>query len=416
MARRQHDTPRTAYGRRQKATADAHRGMAKMNLTVAGVSSAGAGVSFASGNIPLGAGLATLASVHTKQGFEHQAAGRAFGAQGRAVEDLVARSQKWDLRSNVERNNEPSRSYRSVAMVKGVSEVKPATKSMRPIGQAAQSVDALAYTAGTASTIAGAQMARTVRKGGAVDQTVGDAKSVASGAKARGARKVAPPQPSTVNRMMRTVAAANPFMMAAAGSVMASNAWNAARDAGGTKMQAAGAAGVAAAPMAVAAVAPTALGRYAPTLAHGLAKAALPLMALSTGIAAVRGGLNAYQQGESAAGVVKGAAIGAADSLTFGLASAIRDRITGRTPGPGKDAAAGQMQRDMSAAGHTGAYLNVKARAKAETASPPIRAPMAGGAAGPQSDGQTEGYQRTDPRTGTSVRVEGYKTPSRKAA
>lgn len=347
----------------------------------------------------------TLMSEPDRNWLGSRSVDRVQGQYGRATQALG---------NTMARQHEIRRDVRTRSEVKGAKQVGPSSSSTAPIGT--PGVDSLAYTSNAASTIAGSQMARTVRKGGVVDQAVGDAKGVASGAKARGTRKATPAAPSVVNRAMRGVAAANPLMMATAGAVMASNAFNAAKAAGGSNLHAAGAAGLAASPMGVAAIAPTVLGRYAPTVASGLAKAALPLLAVSTGIAAVRGGLNAYQQGVGAAGVVKGAAIGAADSLTFGLASAVRDRMTGRTPGPDKAVAAQQMQSDMGAADHTGAYLDDSARSKAESAAPPIRAPMAGRAVAPSSDGQTEGYERTDPRTGMSVRVEGYKTPTRRAA
>lgn len=524
MARRQYDAPRTAYGRRIGSQADNHRTAATVNRNVATASAAGAGLSFMVGNVPVGAGLLTLAGMTADQSVKDQAAARALNAKGRSVEDLIARRQGWDLRSNVNRHNEPVRSF---AMVKGVSETVAPTattvsadksSSFDPINRnraphypgergdprvgpkesaavrglinayhaigstqyqralisaaskgdtaagviadhnrrrsasSSSSVDTLAYTAGSASVIAGGQMARDMRKSAAnargsratragTDQSVLDAKAVADGSKARGVRKTAArsrvasgmrtpgampaakayqkmlrapapsPQPGMFGRASVALARANPFMMAAGGTVAASNAWNAARAMGGSKGQAALAAGTAAAPMAAAIAAPTLLGRYAPKAAAMVSKAALPLMALSTGIAAFRGGQAAWSRGESAAGIAAGAAMGAADSLTFGLASAVRDRLTGRTAGPDQAAAPAAMQADMAASGHAGAYINDAAKVKAASPSGPTR--VAATAAAPSSDGMTAGYTRTDPRTGQTVTVKEYRTPGR---
>lgn len=470
MARRQHAEARTAYGRRMQGRADDQRVAARANYVAAGTTALGAGVSFGTGNLPLGGGFLSMAVATARQGMEHQAAGRAINAKGRAVEDLVARRQGWDLRSNVNRNNEPVRAY---ARVLGASETRAPTAAVSRLpGAPSPAMDALAYAAGSASVVAGGQMARDVRKGArasraATDNAVLDAKGVADGAKARGMRKAdlqqrfqavhgyaasprmtkaelsgaidktrasvvgqpasrvrtavagykaemtakAAPGASALVRATLTMAKANPFMMAAGGSVAASNAWNAARSAGASKSQAAGAAAVAAAPMAAAMAAPTLLGRMAPKAAGAIAKAALPLMAISTGLAAFRGGQAAYASGEGAVGVAKGAAMGAADSLTFGLASAVRDRMTGRSAGPDKAAAVAQVQADMGGTDRQSAYISAAARAKAETAPEIKAAPAAAQAQGP--DGMTAGYTRTDPRTGRKVTVAEYRTPTR---
>lgn len=117
------------------------------------------------------------------------------------------------------------------------------------------------------------------------------------------------------------IAKANPVMMLTSGALAARSAYQVAMDAGASRTQAATAGAVAAAPMAGAAVAPSIIGRFAPAAAGTLARLALPLTALTAGVGAVRGGMAAYKDGKSAGGIAKESAIGAADALTFGLAS-----------------------------------------------------------------------------------------------
>lgn len=134
-------------------------------------------------------------------------------------------------------------------------------------------------------------------------------------------------------KAMRSMAVANPYLLATSGIVGASGAWNAARDNGASRQQAAIAAAAAAAPSVAAAAAPTLLGRFAPTVASTLSKAAIPLTIAAAGVGAVRAGLQAHAEGASAGAITGRAALGAADALTFGLASKAYDSVTGSKAG-----------------------------------------------------------------------------------
>jgi len=327
------------------------------------------------------AGIAVAAT-----GFGKRRAGRSRIARGNAIDELVARARgQGGLVSRIQsKGRDPG--------MRGSAGNDRLSPPMPSVG-----VDGLAYTANTAATLSGSQLARSTRKApkAAPDQAVADAKAVADGTKARGVRKAAAAPaaaPSTLSRVSTALAKANPFMMVTAGGVMGKTAFDFAKANGASDMKAIGAGAVAAAPMAAAAVAPTVIGRVAPKLAAGLSKAALPLLALSTAIAAARGGIKAAQDGKGFSGIAAGAAWGAADSLTFGLASRGADKVA-------------EVGR---------AYLTDSARAKAQsTAAAPVDAPgRRPQAALPSTDGQTAGYTRIDPRTGAVVRVQGYKTPT----
>lgn len=354
------------------------------------------GVGFANlvtGNLVGGAGLMAFGNLvsskgksFAKAGFDVYRDGSRTKARGNAVDELIARSRgQGGIVSRIQ-SKAPPKPMRGSA---GADRLAP---PMPTVG-----VDGLAYTANTAATLAGSQLARSARKVArpATDQAVADAKTVAGAQKNRASRKAAvsaPSAPSTLSRVTGALAKANPLMMVTAGGVMGRNAFDLAKASGASDMQAAGAGAVAAAPMAAAAVAPTVIGRVAPKIAAGLSKAALPLLALSTAIAAARGGIKAAGEGKGLGGIAAGAAWGAADSLTFGLASRGADKVA-------------EVGR---------AYLTDSARAKAQsTAAAPVDAPgRRPQAALPSTDGQTAGYTRIDPRTGAVVRVQGYKTPT----
>lgn len=340
---------RSAVGRRMQRQANTQTGIAVTNYVAGGSTALVAGMAGATGNLPMAATFGTATAGFIGAGAMAQRRGNSGRARAAAVDNLVRRAR---------RGNAPLRG--------GAGNDMLATSTA--------SVDALAYTANTAATISGSQMARGTRKS------------------LRPRASAAPPT-SLGTKAARAFAQANPFVMATAGGVMAKGAFDIAKASGATNMQALGAGAVAAAPMAAAAVAPTIIGRAAPDLAKGLSKAALPLLALSTAIAAARGGYNAYQNGAGAGGVIGGAALGAADSLTFGLASKAVDRV----------------------APVAKAYLNPAAQAKAQKSAPGMKEEGRGrskAAALPSSDGMTAGYTRVDPRTGRTVRVEGYKTPT----
>ena len=116
-------------------------------------------------------------------------------------------------------------------------------------------------------------------------------------------------------------------------------------------------------------------------------KVALPLQAVSTAVAAVRG----YRSGG-----VKDAALGAADSLSFGAASFIARRFQGGDP-------SARMQSARLTLARAAAVRAAVARRS--TASAARQAALR------KSDGQTSGYTRVV--NGRSVTVAGYATPSR---
>lgn len=144
-----------------------------------------------------------------------------------------------------------------------------------------------------------------------------------AGAQADRAVRVAP-KPDTMSRLQsghRTFARANPAMMVASSMIAAGSTYNAVRDAGGSKGKAAVAGAAAGAPMAGAAVAPSIIGHAAPKLAAGLSRLALPLTVATAAVGAARGGMAAARDGKSTGRIAGEAALGAADALTFGLAS-----------------------------------------------------------------------------------------------
>lgn len=132
-----------------------------------------------------------------------------------------------------------------------------------------------------------------------------------------------------VDKGMRGMAVASPYMVAASGLVSASSAYEMMRAQGASRTKSAGAAAVAGAPAAATLAAPTLIGRAAPGLAQIVAKAALPLTALAASVGAITRGYDAYKRGESTGKIAGAAALGAADSLSFGLASQVVQRVTG---------------------------------------------------------------------------------------
>lgn len=168
-----------------------------------------------------------------------------------------------------------------------------------------RSLDTVQDTASTSRAYADAQVARNVRKA----------------APRRMALIEAPTRAKTAIAKAQTgLARANPAMMLIAGAAAANFAYGTVKKHDGTTGQAVAAGAVAAAPWAGAAAAPSVIARAAPGVASGLAKAALPLTALTAGVGAVRGGYAAYKDGKSVGRIAGEAALGAADALTFGLA------------------------------------------------------------------------------------------------
>lgn len=431
--------PRSRYARRVDAKARYDRGIAVTRYVAGGGAMMVSGMALATGAVPIGAVTGTAAVGFMGAGASAQRRSQRGFVRARALDD-VSRRTSPRLSGAQGRNALRGSAGTDILTTRGMP-----------------NVDALAYTANVASTLTGSQMARDMRKSSrsavrvnaeaayqakfgyappaglspgamrrwtesgfrfgpgrsgdpayekavttakgrtkpAIDQVVDDVKPIASAQKTRAARKavqVAPAQPSGMAKAGAAFAKFNPVMMATAATAFASSAYSQTRAAGGSQAASVGAGAVAAAPLAAAAVAPTIIGRAAPKLAAGLSKAALPLLALSTAIAAARGGIKAAQEGKGIGGIVGGAAMGAADSLTFGLASKGSDQV----------------------AAVARAYLNDSAEARAHAA-PARAAAAASGRPAPtmkSSDGMTAGYTRIDPRTGSIVRVESYKTPS----
>lgn len=133
-------------------------------------------------------------------------------------------------------------------------------------------------------------------------------------------------------KAVRAVAVANPAMLGVAGYMQASSAYKAAKDGGASTGQAALAAATAAAPTAAAAAAPTVVGRIAPNVGMQLAKAAKPLTFAALAYGAISGGVKAYRAGGSVGEIAKRSALGAADAVSFGAASLVHDKLTGKVP------------------------------------------------------------------------------------
>lgn len=136
---------------------------------------------------------------------------------------------------------------------------------------------------------------------------------------------------------VNTYKSVSPVLQAAGVVAAASTAYNAARDANATRGQALGVAAKAAAPAIAMAAAAPALARFAPSVASGMAKANPVILGASLAYGIVKGAYEGYHEEKSRslldrvtgkpaqkggwAGAAKGAAFGAADTLTFGLAS-----------------------------------------------------------------------------------------------
>lgn len=124
---------------------------------------------------------------------------------------------------------------------------------------------------------------------------------------------------------------ANPVLLGASSLMTASSAYTASRKSGGSRLEAIAAGGLAASPTAAAVAAPSILGHFAPKAAAGLSRFALPLMALSASVAAAREGYKAYKEGKGAGAIAGHAALGAADAMSFGLATMAYEKMTGGT-------------------------------------------------------------------------------------
>lgn len=161
-------------------------------------------------------------------------------------------------------------------------------------------------------------------------------------------------------------------------------------------------------------------------------KVALPLAAVGAVVEAVKGGVAAHDKGGGALDVAAGAALGALDSLSFGLASkaahAAGELMRGASGAGATSAPEAPNKRVSDASGAAGSNAATVAAARvALGAEAAHRAAGAVAAAanhqpvvGPQasaeavSDGMTKGYTRNF--HGQLVQVQGYKTPTRKAA
>lgn len=138
---------------------------------------------------------------------------------------------------------------------------------------------------------------------------------------------------------------ATPYLQAAGIIAAASTAYNASREANGTRSEALTSAAKAAAPGAIAAAAVPALAYLAPRAAAVVSKFNPLVLGGTLAYSTIKGAYDGYNEpardrtwgewakGEQApkagwAGAAKGAAFGAADALTFGVASALAGRQT----------------------------------------------------------------------------------------
>lgn len=204
---------------------------------------------------------------------------------------------------------------------------------------------------------------------------VTDARQVATGTKSRAVRKTAAKAAIATkdtmtglkqlqgfgNKAMYGLAVATPAMFATSAVTHGVMGWNAAKAQGAGNLEAAGAAAKGAAPATVALAAPTLIGRAAPKLAAIVSKAALPLTALAALVGAGAGAYKASQRGASWGGIAGGAALGAADTFTGGLASTAWTKWAGSGGGDATTlainnytAAGGQAKAPSSAASVAG--------------------------------------------------------------
>lgn len=208
---------------------------------------------------------------------------------------------------------------------------KAAATEGRTVGQkvrAAKSAAKAERAAAKADKAAGKPVSAAKRKAAAVVSKGGAVAAKGGAAVADRVRGVVH-APTGLDKFGRASAVSNPYMLALSGGLSASTAWNAMRESGGSKGQAAGAAAVAAAPAAATIAAPAMIAKALPKVAAVMSRAALPLTAITTGIGAIRGGMNAYKHGDSMAAIAGSTLLGAADALTFGLATQAVERATG---------------------------------------------------------------------------------------
>ncbi len=128
-----------------------------------------------------------------------------------------------------------------------------------------------------------------------------------------------------------------------------------------------------------------------------LGKLALPIAAAQVAYGAYQG----YQK----TGTVAGAAMGAADGATGGLASMAVDWAQGGkggTPAPAPDVATSRLAMMQGAAGRAAAEMG---------ATTTLGQGQTGAAALPATDGRTDDYYRV--QNGKTVRVQGYSAPGR---
>lgn len=237
------------------------------------------------------------------------------GHNERVLRDHIDRQYRrnpYDLEDHIQRSignnlgHDPARVPATAAPSGPRTQAKPAPAV--GVVDVIRSLDTVQDAASTSRAYADAQAARDTRKAGP--------------------RRMAFVEPPSSGQKMAAVAQkahvalarANPAMMLTAGAISGHYAYSTVKNHDGSTGQAIAAGAVAAAPMAGAAAAPSIIARAAPGVASGLAKAALPLTALTAGVGAVRGGYAAYKDGKSVGRIAGEAALGAADALTFGLA------------------------------------------------------------------------------------------------
>lgn len=121
---------------------------------------------------------------------------------------------------------------------------------------------------------------------------------------------------------------------------------------------------------------------YAPAVAGTIARGNMIALAGMTAWNAGAAAVDGYRRG-GVKEAARGAAFGAADTVTFGGASIARAYLDDRA-----------KRKAIAAAGGSSAGPNLAAATR------------------PSSDGMTAGYTRLDPRTGLPVRVGQYRTPT----
>lgn len=330
----------TKFGGRQQRQGRARKVSGGISAVLGGATAATGAISMATGNFVVGGGATMLSAMLLKSAQRDFSRGKRLIAKGRATEQIIHRARgQGGLRADTARRA-PPRKPPATEMRGGSGNDQLRAKAQtltwpRPLDviQTASSVTA------EAALVAGAQAARDARKSVKLKELKAAVREAKIPGRSQLRNKAALLEAldrsgikSVAGKSLnKAFGAANPVLIGASSLMSASGAYNTARNAGASRGKAIAAGALAASPTAVAVVAPSLLARVAPKAAAGLVRAAPWLLLASAGISAVREGYKAYQEGKGAGAVAGRAALGAADAISFGLATKAYDAMSGRS-------------------------------------------------------------------------------------